>query len=68
MLNNQIQRKCSSPVKEIVRNELKNSVEKSISSDDLSEIDWLKYLEHFINVSSEVKNYRDKLTNNLTEY
>ena len=67
VLNNQIQRKCSSPVKEIVRNELKNSVEKSISSDDLSEIDWLKYLEHFINVSSEVKNYRDKLTNNLTD-
>ena len=67
VLNNQIQRKCSSPVKEIVRNELKNSVEKSISSDDLSEIDWLKYLEHFINVSSEVKTYRDKLTNNLTD-
>lgn len=65
--NQQAAKEYVSPAKEIVYNELKNPVEKSITSDNLCEIDWEEYLEHFTNIVSSMRSYRDSLTNKLSE-
>lgn len=65
--NQQSKEDYVSPAKEIIYDELKKTVEKNISSYDLSEIDWAEYLEHFANISSSIRSYRDNLANKLSE-
>ncbi len=50
-----------SPVKELTYDEIRDPVEKNVSSYDLSEMDWAEYLTHFTYVASGIKDYRDEL-------
>lgn len=51
-----------SPVKELTYDELTEQVEKTVSSYDLSEMDWAEYLTHFTYLVAGLKDYRDELS------
>lgn len=50
-----------SPIKELTYDEVCEQVEKNALSYDLSEMDWIEYLTHFIYIVSGLKDYRDDL-------
>lgn len=50
-----------SHVKELTFDEVTEQVEKSVSSYDLSEMDWAEYLTHFTYLVDGIKDYRDQL-------
>lgn len=49
-------------LKELTYDEIQEPIVKNGYTYDLSEMDWVEYLTHFIYVASAVKNYRDELT------
>lgn len=50
-----------SHIKELTYDEVTEQVEKSVSSYDLSEMDWAEYLTHFTYLVEGVKDYREEL-------
>lgn len=53
---------CISLVKELTYDEVTDETEKSVSSYDLSKIDWAEYLTHFTYLVAGLKDYRDELS------
>lgn len=54
-------------VKELAYDEVTEQIEKSVSSYDLSEIDWAEYLTHFTYLVSGLKDYRNELSKKQSE-
>lgn len=51
-----------SPVKELTYDEVAETVEKNVSSYDLSEMDWAEYLTHFAYLVEGLAGYREELS------
>lgn len=56
------QKESDSTINELVMEEIIEPTAKSVSSYDLSEIDWEEYLTHFIYIVKGMKNYEDSLS------
>lgn len=58
---------CVSTVKELTYDELTEQTPKSMTSYDLSEMDWTEYLTHFMYLVSGLGGYRDELSRGLSD-